>query len=275
VTEGIPLEILQHYALGLEAARLFTGKNQLERARTQELLARHLPPPPAVVLDVGGGSGVYACWLAARGYTVHLLDAVPLHVEQARAASARQPDHPIATLGVGDARRLSQADASADAVLLLGPLYHLTERSDRMAALGEARRVLRPGGVLCAAAVGRFASLFDALFEELYRDPAFVAMVERDLTDGQHRNPTGRPEYFTTAVFHRADELEAEVRDAGFAAVEVVGIQGPGGFLPDFARRWADPASQQYILWAARVLEREPTLLGVSDHLLAVGRKPC
>ena len=224
------------------------------------------------MLDVGGGSGVYACWLAARGYTVHLLDAVPLHVEQARAASARQPDHPIATIGVGDARRLSQADASADAVLLLGPLYHLTERADRMAALGEARRVLRPGGVLCAAAVGRFASLFDALFEELYRDPAFVAMVERDLKDGQHRNPTGRPEYFTTAVFHRADELEAEVRDAGFAAVEVVGIQGPGGFLPDFARLWADPASQQYILWAARVLEREPTLLGVSDHLLAVAQ---
>jgi ubiquinone/menaquinone biosynthesis C-methylase UbiE len=274
VAEGLPLEILQHYELGLEAARLSTGKNQLERARTQELLARYLPPPPAVVLDVGGGSGVYACWLAARGYTVHLVDAVPLHVEQARAASARQPDHPIATLAVGDARRLGHADRSADAVLLLGPLYHLTERADRLAALGEARRVLRPGGVLCAAAVGRFASLFDALFEELHRDPAFVAMVERDLREGQHRNPTGRPEYFTTAVFHRADELEAEVRDAGFAAVEVVGIQGPGGFLPDFARRWADPASREYILWAARVLEREPTLMGVSDHLLAIARNP-
>jgi hypothetical protein len=59
---------------------------------------------------------------------VHLLDPVPKHVEQARTASARQPEYPLASAEVGDARRLPHADASADAVLLLGPLYHLVER---------------------------------------------------------------------------------------------------------------------------------------------------
>lgn len=70
----------------------------------QELLLRGLPPPPAVILDVGGGSGVYAHWLAAQGYTVHLVDGVPLHVEQARQASATQGAFPLASAEVGDAR---------------------------------------------------------------------------------------------------------------------------------------------------------------------------
>jgi ubiquinone/menaquinone biosynthesis C-methylase UbiE len=272
VAEELPSEILAHYARGQEAARLLTGKNQLELARTQELLVRHLPPPPRVVLDVGGGPGVYACWLARQGYAVHLVDAVPLHVEQARAASARQPEHAVASLRVGDARRLDEADASVDAVLLLGPLYHLTERADRLTALREARRVLKPAALVFAAAVGRFASLFDGLFHEMYADPDFAAIVERDLRDGQHRNPTPR-DYFTTAFFHRPDELAGEVREAGFAVEDVVGVEGPGGLLPDFARRWADPDERARLLWVARVLEREPSLLGMSDHLLAVARR--
>src|SRR5436190_432260 len=93
----------------------------------QELLERYLPPAPAVILDVGGGPGVYAYWLARRGYTVHLIDAVPLHVEEARLASSQQPDQPLASSAVGDARQLDWLDESVDAVLLLGPLYHLTE----------------------------------------------------------------------------------------------------------------------------------------------------
>ncbi len=269
----IPAEIVEHYRRGQEASRLRTGKSQIELARTQELLRRHLPPPPAVVLDVGGGPGVYACWLAAQGYEVHLVDPVPLHLEQARAASAAQPGRPVASVRLGDARRLVDPDGSAHAVLLLGPLYHLTERGDRLSALREARRVLRPGGLVFAAGVGRFASLFDGLFHDLYGDPDYRAIVERDLRDGQHRNPTPR-DYFTTAFFHRPDELEAEVRDAGFAIEALVGVEGPGGLLPDFARRWADPDQRRYLLWAAGAVEREPSLLGLSDHLLAVARRP-
>ena len=102
----------------------------------------------ATVLDVGGGPGGHACWLAARGYRVHLIDVTPLHVELARQASARQPGAPLAGAEVGDARALPWPDGAADAVVLFGPLYHLTERADRLKALREAHRVLRPGGEL-------------------------------------------------------------------------------------------------------------------------------
>src|SRR3954470_3439763 len=121
---GIAPEILGHYEAGIEAGRLTAGSGRLELARTLELIERFAPPPPAVVYDVGGGPGTYAAWLVRSGYPVHLLRPVPWHVEQGRRAS---PDHPLAAAAVGDARQLPYADASADVVLLLGPLYHLPE----------------------------------------------------------------------------------------------------------------------------------------------------
>src|ERR1035438_1667733 len=141
-------EIIRHYGDAEESSRLRTGWFQLEQARTQELILRHLPPSPATIVDAGGGAGAYACWLAARGHQVHLIDPVPKHVDQALAASALQPEHVLAAATVGDARHLPQVDNSVDAVLLLGPLYHLVDRQDRLACLCEARRVLRPGGLV-------------------------------------------------------------------------------------------------------------------------------
>jgi SAM-dependent methyltransferase len=270
--EPIASEVQAYYARGGEARRLFKSHGQIELARTQEIILRHLPPPPGAILDVGGGPGIYACWLAARGYRVHLVDALPSHVEQARQASALQPDTPVASLLVGDARRLEDADATVDAVLLLGPLYHLPERAERVRALREARRVVRPGGLLFAAGVGRYASLLSGVAENLLGDPDFAAIVTRDLVDGQHRNPTDK-DYFTTAFFHRPEELTSEVREAGFYLVDLLGVEGPAWLLPDLERRWADEAERERLLQAARAVEREPTLLGIHPHLLAVARR--
>src|SRR5579884_2019577 len=117
-----PDEVAGHYASGYEGSRLNTSTGQLECERTQELLMRFLPPAPATILDVGGGPGAHACWLAKRGYEVHLTDIAPLHVEMALAASSRQLEAPLASASVGDARSLSWDDRMVDAVLLLGPL---------------------------------------------------------------------------------------------------------------------------------------------------------
>jgi ubiquinone/menaquinone biosynthesis C-methylase UbiE len=256
-----------------EASRLATGWFQLEHARTQELILRYLPPPPATIIDAGGGSGVYACWLAARGYQVHLIDPVPKHVEQARAASNQQPDFPLASSEVGDARRLPRAENSADAVLFLGPLYHLVERQDRVACLCEAHRVLRPGGMVWGVGISHFASLLDSLAHGFFDDPQFAPILERDLEDGQHHNPTANPLYFTDAFFHRPGELSREFLAAGFQVLEVLPIEGPGWLARDFDRLWADPIQRDRLLAAVRKMEREPSVLGASSHIMAIGRK--
>jgi SAM-dependent methyltransferase len=265
--------LLAHYAIGYEKDRLHTGAGQLERARTEDILVRFLPSAPAVVVDVGGGPGGYAAWLASRGYDVDLLDIVPLHVDQAREAfDSLGPGK--ARAEVGDARQLPFASESRDAALLLGPLYHLPSKEDRLRALREAWRVLRPGGRIAAAGISRFASLLDGFFRGFIADPAFVGIVEADLESGRHENVTDNPAYFTKAYFHHPRDLAVELEEAGFLDVEVLAVEGPFWCLPDFDGIWSDADHRERLLTFLRRIERDPSLTGASAHLLALARKP-
>jgi len=259
-------EIRAYYERGMELDRVTQGYSRIEFVRTKEILGRYLPPLPARVLDVGGGPGAYADWLAEQGYELRLVDATPLHVQQA-IERARGRFSAVE----GDARSLEEPSESYDVVLLLGPLYHLTERDDRVAALREGHRVLRPGGLLAAAAISRFASLLDGLHGGYLSDPVFWPIVERDLGDGQHRSGGEAPApAFTTAYFHRPEELANEVEQAGFELEGLFGVEGPGWLLVDRP----DEQTEENILRVARAVEREPTVIGTSAHLLAIGRKP-
>lgn len=269
----IPEEIARYYGRFAEEDRLETGPFRLERERTREILLQFLPDLPAAILDVGGAGGVHALWLAGRGYEVHLVDPVPRLVEEARRRSLASPD-PLRSCRLGDARSLPFEDATADAVLLLGPLYHLTLEAERRRALREAHRVLRPKGVLFAAAISRYASALDGIARDLFSDPAFERIVTQDLETGRHRNETDHPDYFTTAYFHRPEQLRAEVAAAGFECRAVLGLEGPGWMLADFDRRWEDRRKREDILRVARALESEPSIAGLSAHLVAVGLKP-
>ena len=262
--------VVGHYETIPEHPRITEGFGQLELVRTQEVLHRHLPPPPARVFDIGGGTGAHAEWLAAEGYDVHVVDVTPRHVEDVRTRLAGRG----VTAEVGDARSLTADDDAVDVALLLGPLYHLTSRDDRLRALTEAKRVVKRGGVVAVAAVSRFASLLDGLSREFLFEPAFRKIVERDLAEGQHRNPDKRPHWFTTAYFHHPDELRDEIEHCGLAVLDLVGVEGLAGWLPHLAPSWEDEERREAIVFAARAVEAEPTLLGLSAHLLAVASVP-
>lgn len=257
-------EIVQFYELTTERERLSAGSGLLELERSREIISRWLPPAPARILDVGGGPGVYSGWLAGLGYEAYLLDPVEKHLNEARAL-------PLAGVVKGDARALPWHGGFADAVLLMGPLYHLVERQDRARALSEARRVLRPGGYVFAAAISRFASLFHSLVDGFVDDNRFWPILRRDLAEGLHINETGELKYFTTAAFHRPAELKAEMQAAGFAEVEVLGVEGPGWLARDFDERWQDERRRARLLELTRRVETEADILGCSLHLLGVG----
>ena len=265
-------DIAWYYDSAPEESRLESGTSQLEKLRTCELILRFASKPPATVLDVGGGAGAYAFWLAEQGHKVRLIDASQRLVDVARSRNEKSK-HPLESCSVGDARALDEPDNSTDVVLLLGPLYHLVDADDRVAALREAKRVLRSGGVLIAAAISRWASALDGMSREYLSDSEFAAVVARDMTDGRHRNPTRRLEYFTTAYFHRPEELRDELAGAGFDVDGVFGIEGPGWMLPDFDERWQDEGRRSILVEVARKLESEPAVIGCSAHLMAVGRK--
>jgi SAM-dependent methyltransferase len=256
---------VRYYERGREATRLASARGRLERERTEELVQRHLPPTPATVADVGGGAGVYSLWLAASGYSVIHRDLVPLHVQQTcEAASAAGL---LIDSSVADARHLDLPDDSVDAVLLLGPLYHLDDRDQRLRCWREARRILRPGGVVFAAAISRWATLLDgSLLKRLgLQYDNFAATLDRALATG-HLEPL-EPGGFT-AYTHRPDEFMAEAAEAGFTAAPPVAIEGPGYFMLDVEERHADRSAWNEVLDAARRIEGVPELAGIGPHLL-------
>ena len=269
----LPSEMFEHYRRVQEAKRLLDGVGELERDRTQDILKRHLTGAPATVYDIGGAAGVHALWLARHGYTVHLFDPVPQHVEQALTASREQAERPIASCSVADARDIDRPDGSADAVLLLGPLYHLIHREDRLKALKEAHRVLKPGGRVFVATISRFASLIDGLSRDLVSDPLFLGILTQDLKTGQHRNPTDNPDYFTTAFFHHPDELQQEMKEAGFHVEKLLGVEGPAWFMSNFPNHWKVPEKRALLLELLRKVEEDRYILGVSAHPMGIGRK--
>jgi SAM-dependent methyltransferase len=262
-------EMQAHYGLGLEQARLDEAFGVVEYHRTIEIISRVLPPAPAVVADIGGGPGRYARWLADAGYRVIHRDVVPLHVEQVRAAGLETGGWVEAA--VGDARDLDLADACVDAVLLLGPIYHLDQRGDRLAAMREAARIARSGAPVLVAAISRWAPrLHGYLCDQLYRDqPAMsdvVAQVER----------SGRLAPLFPGSFsgycHTPTELREEIQSVGLLVEDLVAVEGLAFALPDLADRLIDPVDRQVVLDCARALERVPELLGIGPHLIATAR---
>ncbi|MFH1942943.1 MAG: hypothetical protein ABIL68_12650 [bacterium] len=152
-------------------------------------------------------------------------------------------------------------------------MYHLTEKEDRLTALDEAHRVLMKGGFLLAVIISRFASALDGLFEGFLDDPQFARIVERDLIDGQHRNPRDNLFYWMTAYFHRPEELKTEVEEAGLRHEMTLAIDGPGWLLQNFEGHWNDEGRRARLLDVIRKTENEPSMLGVSAHVMGVARK--
>ena len=130
----------------------------VEFALTKQLLATYLPPSGRL-LDLGGGPGRYTIWLAERGYQVVLADLSPELLAIARTQIvAADVDHQVEAIVEADACDLSRwPSASFDAVVCLGPFYHLPDPADRMRAAQELTRVLRPGGIAAVAFMPRYA----------------------------------------------------------------------------------------------------------------------
>jgi ubiquinone/menaquinone biosynthesis C-methylase UbiE len=263
-------KILAYYNQGLESARL-SGESP-ERLRTESILRRLLPKPPAMILDVGGADGVYAFPLARAGYEVHLVDPIPLHIRQGRER-AETSGVQLASIREGDARKLEFADSSADAVLFLGPLYHLCVRTDRLAALREAHRTLKQGGVFLGAFISRYASLLDGLRQDWMERDEFAAIVRQDLQNGEHRNPTSNPFYFTDTQFHHPDEARAELKEAGFEDVHLLAVEGPTWLVSGIENQLSRPRTGQRIMEFLEQIERESSLIGVSAHFIGAAQR--
>ena len=268
-------EVYEFYEKGAEIGRLERGLGKVEGVRTKELLVRFLPKGPLKICDVGGGSGYYSDWLAGQGHCVTLIELAPSAVEYARAHQT----YPYEAL-VGDARKLSMAETeSIDAVLLMGPLYHLPEEEDRLLALKEAYRILKPGGMLIAAGISKFSSAAWAVSvygkdNEFLDDEIYFEMLRKEILQNRHVRPKEYPNFLANAYFHTPEGMEQELKKSGFSPSGTYAVEGCIWFCPTLQEKWEIPESRERLLELVRMTERESSLLGISPHFLTRAEKP-
>ncbi len=255
----------------MEADRLEQHVFQLEKIRTQEIILRYLKPAMNIA-DIGGATGAYSFWLHDLGHTVHLLDAAAFHIREAKRI-ARENNKPLASITLGDAGNLPYGDSGFDLVLLFGPLYHLQQKHDRVKAIAEAKRILKPGGILLAATIARHASLFDGFWQNFIEDADFEKILQQDLADGNHFNPVNNPVYFTEAHFHTPQERVEEFVAAGFAHSSTIAIEGFGWLVPHFMKKWNDITWREKLLNYIRQTETDPVMIDISAHVMTVAVK--
>ncbi len=267
----ISAEIDQFYAGAAEDKRLTFGLGPLEFERNKELIGRYLPIAGAVIIDVGGGPGIYAEWLAGLGHDVHLVDPVNKHIQQAQKRAAKLKKSFKAVLG--EARNLDFPDGIADIVILHGPLYHLQLRADRIKALLEAYRILKPSGILLGFGINHAVSTITGLLNGMIHDTQFYAMCQSELTTGIHNPPANWPGILPEAFFHKPQELTDEVLEAGFADLKLFAVEGVVWLDSKYFESRSDPGKKEAMMALLRSTEENRELFSLSPHLMVCGRK--
>jgi ubiquinone/menaquinone biosynthesis C-methylase UbiE len=249
---------------------------RLEFAVHRAWIGRYLPPPPARVLDIGGGPGRYSIWLAEQGYAVTLADLSPdlLALAKQKAAEAGVELEGIVEANACD---LSQfGDASFDAVLCMGPLYHLVEEEDRNRVRSELFRVLKPGGRAFVAFLNRFQTLRVAANQDIpFFTPYTAEMIKKyhytGVLDWQ-----GIPGTFNLAYLFYPREVAPFMEAAGFQTTELISSQSNGGDIQKHLALLAERQPELYEWLLGEMIEQanEPSIRGSGFHILYIGNKP-
>ena len=281
--------VLAGYNAGIEKNRLHEGIGLIEFERTKEILREQLPCPvmldgsPTVIYDIGGGYGEYAWWLTSLGYKVHLFDLSETNIAMSNDLSVEYPECNLEYAEVCDARSVPRPDKSADAVLFMGPLYHIIEHDERISALKECYRILKDGGLLFSAALTPYSVLLHLI--TVYRDekrkksvaldnPEVIKMIERELSDGCHINPERKVlNGLGTSHLHTVQALKDELTEGGFTDTIVHGVMGGAWLAQNIDELWKDEVARNTLMTTVRLLDTNEEVIGLSGHLLAVSRK--
>ena len=196
-------------------------RHQLEFDLTWRFLEANLPPK-GEILEIGAGTGRYTLGLVQRGYSVTVVDLSQENLMTCKAYLAQEGLETRVQTILGDARHLRNVPQKEfDAVLMMGPLYHLVEEVDRQMAVREAHARLKPSGVIFTAFISRYG-IWGDLLKNVPEIIAHKDVVKSVLTRG--RDPEDWPKGGFRGYFAKVDEIAPLHEALGFETINVVAV---------------------------------------------------
>ena len=243
----------------------------LEFIRTKDIISRYLPEKPIKIIDLCGASGHYSYWLAQKGHEVHLMDLSERHTNEAKNNESKYNTH-LASICRGDARDVKWEDETFDMVLLMGALYHLQEREDRLQCLKETYRILKNGGTAIFAYISRYASMLDGFLCGFVNDRTFLNIMDMDILTERHNNPDNKEGYFTNAFFHSTEDIYNELISTRYCDIMLYAVEGFGGLIKNEEYLKEDDKLKG-LLHYIRLTEQNMEMIGISPHQLVTCKK--
>ena len=267
----ISKELNDFYNKASEETRLEKGMGIFEFERIKELIEEHISKPNATIVDVGGGTGKYAEWLAKNAHNVHLIEPVLKHIKLAEKR-AKKLKNPF-SVTVGEAKNLPFKNNSADLVILHGPLYHLQKREDRISAIIEAKRVVKKGGIILGFAINATASTLVGLMNGMIHANSFFDMCKEELTTGIHNAPKDFPFLLADAFYHKPQELKAEFIEQDLNFINLFAVEGMIWLDNEYFANMIDKKKSKTLKALQNLTQNDEYLLPFSPHMMIAVKK--
>ncbi|MHB8104837.1 MAG: class I SAM-dependent methyltransferase [Dehalococcoidales bacterium] len=261
-------DIRAFYDAAVERENIRLERHQIERDITWRYLDKYLPRR-GKILEVGAATGAYTITLAKRGYNLTAVDLSPNSIAACEKRAAKEGLSRNVTCLVADARDLGAVQGvDYDAVLIMGPLYHLVVEEDRQTALKEAYKKLKKGGVIFSTFISRYGIWGDIMkdfphYIERQKDLQSVMSKGRDADIVWGKSFRG---YFATV-----DEVIPLHERLGFKTLTLAGIE-PGRVRDEVYNELKGQRREQWLDLLFSI-STEKSIIGAANHLLYIGVK--
>jgi len=259
------------YNKASEETRLNKGMGIFEFERVKYLIEKYIQNSSSIIIDVGGGTGKYAEWLAKKEHQVHLVEPVAKHLKTAQERANKLKNK--FSVHEGIAQKLEFKNNFADLIILHGPLYHLQNKKDRSLAIREAKRVVKANGIILAFGINYTASTLVGLLSGLIHKKAFFEMCKEELTTGIHNPPTEFPWLLAEAYYYRPTQLKDEFISEELIVIDTYAVEGLAWLDKDFFSNMLNYNRRKTLLELIEFTENDPELLPFSPHMMIAVKK--
>lgn len=251
-------EYYNHYN---EDARLKSKSHLPEYLTTMRYVEKYLSNG-AKILEIGAGTGTYSISLAKQGYVVDAVELVPHNID---IMKNKLTENYSVNVYEGNATSLSFLnDDTYDIVLLLGPMYHLFNETDKLRAIQEAIRVAKQGGVIFTAYCNNDTTIYN-----LFNNRKITEYIDKKYINSEFHTESIPKLIFE---FHRKNDIDRIMQNFRVKRLHFIGTDMLSYYFKHSIDAFSDAEFDLYMQFHYQICERQDCI-GLSFHFLDVFRK--